>query len=293
VPRDPRFTRLPARAIASIAQLALRVARDDREPFDPYRLDRRDPAVIAEVLPSLEALARDWLGLRVLGAEHLRRAPALLVGNHNGGIMGPDLFCTVATLWRTLGPDAPLYAMAHDFAMRRVTPLGRLLQRIGGMRADPATAVQVLRDGGIVLAYPGGDLDAFRHYRARDRIVFGPRTGFVRVAQKAGVPIVPIVAHGAHRSSIIVHEGEALARALGLTSWSRLQRFPIAIGLPWGVGIGPWVPYFPMPFPITLQVLPPISAPPDVAPAEIRDEVVGRMQAAMDALARAERDGAR
>jgi 1-acyl-sn-glycerol-3-phosphate acyltransferase len=222
--------------------------------------------------------------LETAGVEHVRRAPALFVGNHNGGIMGPDLFCTLPTLWRLLGADAPLYAMAHDFAMRRVRPLGRLLQRAGGMRADPANARRVLARGGMVLVYPGGDLEAFRHFGLRHRIVFGARTGFVRIAQEAGVPIVPIVAQGAHSSSVVLHEGEWLARALGLTAWSRLQRFPIAVGLPWGVGAGPWVPFLPLPLPVRLAVLPPIDAPRDVPPREIQAEVVGRMQRAMDEM---------
>ncbi|UJR81168.1 1-acyl-sn-glycerol-3-phosphate acyltransferase [Sandaracinus amylolyticus] len=274
---------------ASFARIA-RALRDSLAPercgFDPYALDRRDPALVREALPALEWFSRCYVRLRASGLEHLHGAPALLVANHNGGVMGPDLFCTMATLWRALGPDAPLYAMAHDFAMRRVLPLGRLLQRIGAMRADPANALRVLRSGGRVLVYPGGDLDAFRHFRARDRVVFGTRVGFVRIAQAARVPIVPIVTHGAHRSAIIVHEGEWLARALGLTHWSRLQRFPIALALPWIVAPGPWMPYFPLPFAIRLRVLPPIDAPSHADPAAIRDDVVARMQSAMDDLAR-------
>jgi 1-acyl-sn-glycerol-3-phosphate acyltransferase len=278
---------VPWRAMGEVARVAAALAADDRGAFDPSRLDRRDPRVIAEVLPHLEEIARRWMHLRVEGLEYLARGrPALVVGNHNGGIMGPDLFCTMATLWRAFGPDAPLYAMAHDFAMRRVHRLGRMLQRIGAMRADPDNAVAVLRRGGIVLVYPGGDLDAFRHFSRRNEIVFGPRTGFVRVAQETGAPIVPIVAYGAHRSAIILHEGEWLAHALGLARWSRIVRFPIALALPWGVCLGPWVPYFPLPFPIRLRVLPAIDVRRDLDPRDIRDDVISRMQCAMDEMAR-------
>ena len=275
-----------ARAVRAIGA----ALRDDRTaPFDPDCLERRDAALIAEVLPAFEWIAREWLSLRVEGAEHLHTAPALLVGNHNGGILGPDLFCTLSALWRTLGTDSPVYAMAHDLAMRRVPPLGRVVQRGGGMRAHPDNALRVLRAGGRVLVYPGGELDAYRHFRLRDRVVFGSRTGFVRVAQAAGAPIVPIVAYGAHRSAIILHEGEWLAGALGLTRWSRIRRFPIALGLPWGIGAGPWVPYLPLPLPIRLRVLAPIAVAPEDDPASVRDEVVARMQHAMDEMAAEDR----
>ena len=270
----------------SALRLALSTAARDRRPYDGARLDRRDPALIAALLPLFEGLARGYMRMQVEGVEHLHQDQALFVGNHNGGIMGPDLLCTMSVLWRQLGPETPLHALAHDFAMRRVTPLGRLLQRLGAIRAHPESAHRALRAGSHVLVYPGGDLDAYRSFRRRHEVVFGPRTGFIRLAQQAGVPIVPIVASGAHRSAIIFHEGEWLARALGLTRWSRLQRFPLAFALPWGVGIGPWVPYLPLPFPIRLRVLAPMSFEPTTPPAVARDAVVAAMQSALTDMER-------
>jgi 1-acyl-sn-glycerol-3-phosphate acyltransferase len=276
---------LPGRAMARLARHAWRAAREsDGAPFDPDRLDRRDPAFIAALEPDLGDVTQRWLNLHVEGHEHLTHGPRLYVANHNGGIMGPDLFCTLSTLWRQLGAEAPLYAMAHDFAMRRLRPLGRLLQRVGAMRASRENAARVLERGGSVLVYPGGDVDAFRHFGLRHRVVFGRRSGFVRIAQQAGVPIVPIVAQGAHQSAIIFHEGEWLARTLGLTRWSRLERFPIALALPWGIAPGPWMPYAPMPFPIRLRVLPPTLVPPERPPERVRDAIVSDMQAAMDEM---------
>lgn len=263
---------------------ALREALSDRAPLDPCRLDRRDPALVAALLPALEWVASRYLRLQVQGVEHIPRRPALFVANHNGGIMGPDLACTMSLLWRALGPETPLYAMAHDFAMRRLTPLGRVLQRLGALRAHPDNARRALGQGGHLLVYPGGDLDAYRSFRRRHEVVFGPRTGFIGTARDAQVPIVPIVAWGAHRSAIILHEGEWLARALGLTRWSRIRRFPVALALPWGVGVGPWVPYLPLPFPIRLRVLPPMTADAGEPAERTRDRVVGAMQAAMDEL---------
>jgi len=279
---------LPAGAVARLVGSAARATRSDGEPFDPDRLDRRDPDLIASLAADLRELNRRWLHLRVEGLAHLARTPCLFVGNHNGGIMGPDLFCTMETLWTALGADAPLYAMAHDFAMAHVHPLGRMLQRIGAMRASTVNAHRALDAGGSVLVYPGGDLDAFRHFSRRHEVVFGARTGFVRIAREAGVPIVPIVAYGAHRSAIIFHEGEWIARTLGLTRWSRLARFPLALALPWGIAPGPWMPYAPLPFPIRLRVLPPIRVSPARSLEDARDEIVVAMQAAMDDMRRAD-----
>jgi len=253
-------------------------------PFDPHDLDQRDPSVVSAFLAVFQRVNRHYLRLKVDGLQHISSRPALYVGNHNGGIMGPDLPCTLATLWNGLGPEYPLYAMAHDFAMRTLQPLGRAIQLVGAMRADPHSAAAAFDRGASVLAYPGGDLDAFRHFRDRNRVVFGDRIGFIRVAQRAGVPIVPIVAQGAHRSSVIVNDGAFIAELFGLKRRLRILRVPIAVGLPWGVGAGP-LPYLPLPFAIKLRVLPAIAAPPEADAAVLRDVVVAAMQRAMDEMA--------
>lgn len=256
------------------------------EGFDPNRLDLRDPALIEGVMPAVRAFNDGYCRLKVEGLSLLPREPALIVSNHNGGIVGPDLLCTLGSLWEALGPEAPVYAMAHDFAMRTLTPVGSFIQRFGGLRAAPENASRAIEAGGQVLVYPGGDLDAYRHFRRRDEIVFGPRTGFVRLVQRLGVPIIPIVVHGAHRSAVILSEGEAIARYLRLKHWARLERFPIALALPWGIAPGPWLPYLPLPWPIRLRVLPPMRVDPDEVPADARERLRAVMQDALDDMAR-------
>jgi 1-acyl-sn-glycerol-3-phosphate acyltransferase len=251
--------------------------------FDGDRLDARDPDLIAAVLPYARWLNRHYLRLRTEGFDQLPPGPCLYVANHNGGIAGPDVLCTMVSL---LDAGGPLYALAHDFAMQQVPAFGRLVQRFGALRATPANALRALRSGARVLVYPGGEIDAFRASHRRNEIVLGARTGFVRVAQQAGVPIVPIVAHGAHRSAYIFHEGQRLAQFLRTRHWARVERVPLAFALPWGFVAGPWLPYLPLPFPIQLRALPPIEAPPDRDPSRLREQVRAAMQAALDEMAR-------
>ena len=258
--------------------------------FDPDRLDARDVDAIRGVLPIVRAVNARYLKLRVEGLEHassVSNEPAMFVSNHNGGFTGPDVLCTLGTLWETFDPSAPLYALAHDFAMRQLTPFGRFIQKFGAIRAHPENAVRALASGAKVLVYPGGDLEAYRHFRRRHEIVLGDRTGFVRIAQRAGVPIVPIVAYGAHRSAVIVHDGEGIARLFDLHRRARVKRFPIALALPWGVALGPWAPYLPLPFPIRLRVLPPMRVAAREDPADACERVRAAMQAALGEMARA------
>jgi 1-acyl-sn-glycerol-3-phosphate acyltransferase len=251
------------------------------------RPDARSPEIIAASMPVARALCRAYFRLRVEGLEHLPEGPVLLVGNHNNGLAGPDILCTLSTLWDARGPEAPLYALAHDFAMRQLTAFGAVISRFGALRATRDNARRALGAGASVLVYPGGDLEAYRHFRRRDEVILGPRTGFVTLAREAGVPIVPVVAQGAHRSAVVLHEGEGIARRLGLKRWARVERFPLALALPWGLAAGPWLPWLPLPFSIRLRFLAPRRVDPEQDPAAVRESLRASMQSALHDLARA------
>ena len=247
-------------------------------------LGERDPRFVAAIAPAFAFIAKHYLRLQVEDAHHLRTRPALIVANHNGGIAGPDLICTLSTLWQTLGTETPSYALAHDFVMRQVPALGSVFARAGALRATRESARAALGAGASCLVYPGGDLEAYRLWSQRNRVIFGERTGFVAVAQELRVPIVPLVAAGAHRSAMIFSEGKRFAQALRMKSWARLERFPIAFALPWGVARGPWAPYLPLPFPIRLRALPPVVIPRGANPAAAREDIRVRMQRALDEM---------
>jgi 1-acyl-sn-glycerol-3-phosphate acyltransferase len=253
-------------------------------PYDPDTLDRRDARQIEQLLPVAEWLSANYFRSSCEGEEHVPDTPALFVSNHNGGMVGPELVCTLAALWRIRSPASPLYALAHDFAMAQLTPLGRLLQLAGAVRATRSNAERVLARGGQLLVYPGGDIDAYRHFKRRNQVVILPRTGFVRIAQKLRAPIVPIVAAGAHRSAVILAEGKRVARALQMRRWARLERFPIALALPWGLALGPWLPYLPLPFRVRLRILPPMHIAQDDLPVEGARRVQTAMQRALDEM---------
>lgn len=262
---------------------AVRLSR--RADFDPDRLDARSPELIGSLLPLLRAVCRHYFRLRVEGHEHIGHGPTLYVGNHNNGLAGPEIACTLLSIRDAHGPEAPVYALAHDFAMRHFPWFGALLQRFGGLRATPQNGRRALEAGSQVLVYPGGDLEAYRHSSRRNEIILGERSGFVRLAQETGSPIVPVVAHGAHRSAFIFSEGRGIALRMGLKQWARLERFPLALALPWGLVAGPWAPYLPLPFPIRLRFLPPVRVHPADDPRVVRERIRVLMQTALDDLA--------
>ena len=61
------------------------------------------------------------------------------------------------------------------------------------IRANHENADEALRSGGVVVVFPGGDYDVYRPTFSENMIDFDGRTGYVKAALNAGVPIVPTV----------------------------------------------------------------------------------------------------
>lgn len=253
-------------------------------------LDARDPTLIRSILPLLAPWFESYHELEVRGLDQIPAGPSLVVGNHNGGMMAPDMFGLMIAYWRERGVDEPTYGLAHDLVFK-LPVIGQLMARLGAVPAHPENALRLLARGAKVLVYPGGDIDAFKTWHRRHEVVFGERKGFVRLALRARVPIVPVVGVGAHEAFHVLTDGVDLARRSGLKQLFRMEALPVAVGLPWGLLIGP-VGYWPFPVRMKLRILPPIAWPElgvdaaedDAVVTRCRDDVLGVMQAAMDEL---------
>jgi 1-acyl-sn-glycerol-3-phosphate acyltransferase len=225
--------------------------------YDIDRLDNRDPVFVEDTIAAIEPALGAWFDPVVRGMDHIPEGAALYVGNHNGGLLSADTFIFGAAAFRARGIDAVPYGLGHEVAIS-VPGIHQVLVPLGAVRASHDNARLLLAEGAKVLVYPGGDLDAMRPYAKRDRIVFGKRRGYIRLALRARVPIVPVVAAGAHETFFVLTDGRRLARALGLHRVLRLDVWPITLSVPWGLVVGITPPYFPMPTKIFIEVMEPI-----------------------------------
>ena len=137
------------------------------------------------------------------------------------------------------------------------------------------------------MVFPGSDLDTFRPFRDRNKIVLGGRKGFLRLALREGVPIVPVVTAGTHEQFVVLARGDRLAKLVHAHAWARTEVMPLVLALPWGVTSG-FVPYLPLPAQTTVAFLPAMRWPAcdlsDPAVDRCYAEVEDAMQHGLDAL---------
>jgi len=212
-----------------------------------------DPSFLEKYLPVLDNVLR-YFDADVEGFENLpAKGPMLLVGNHSGGTLVPDVAVFIAAWYRARRFDTPLMALAFD-AVFGLPVVGKAARKAGVMPANPDNARDAFESGAAVLVYPGGDHDAYRPWTDRNRIDFDNRKGFVKLALREGVPVIPVVGHGAHESLVVIARGDSVSSALGFDRL-RTTVMPLVWQLPWGISI-PFVPGIPMPVKITMQVGP-------------------------------------
>jgi 1-acyl-sn-glycerol-3-phosphate acyltransferase len=190
--------------------------------------------------------------------ENVPDEPVLFVGNHSGGGATPDTFVFLLAYNTYFTVEGrPLYALAHD-TITKAPVLGPLTRKLGVVAAANSLAETIFDSGGSVLVYPGGDVEALRPWRSRHKIVFSGRKGFLRLAHRAGVKIVPLVATGGHDTLFVLNDGRATAKALRLDKLARVKSLPLTLSVPWGLLPLP-LPHFPLPAKIRMQVLEPID----------------------------------
>ena len=252
---------------------------------------QRDADFVERRTGDLGRAAERYFAAEVRGLDRLpAEGPFLIVGNHSGGWWMPDVWALGTELVAHFGPQRPLYGLVFDAAF--VVPgFGPLLRRLGAVPASMANAERALDLGAGVLAYPGGDWEAYRPWTQRHRIDLHGHSGFVRLALRRGIPVYPAVSHGSHDSMVVLSRGDRLARMVGLDRL-RGSVCPVVLGGPLGVTL--FAPYVPMPTKLIVEVLEPLdwsaygpddADDPELVP-ELAEDVRAEMQRALDRLVR-------
>jgi 1-acyl-sn-glycerol-3-phosphate acyltransferase len=258
--------------------------------IDSPEIAKWDPAFARQAKNLLAPIINRWFRAEVRGLDSIPpTGAAMVVCNHSGGVLTPDVLVFAPAFYDKFGYDRPVYTLAHYFIF--FTPFRRYLGRIGVIHASRENAAEALRSGAIVLVFPGGDYDAFRPTVTQNVIDFNGRTGYVRTAIEARVPIVPAVSIGGQETQLFLTRGTWLAKRVGLKRL-RAEIMPVTIGFPFGASVF-FPANLPLPAKLVYQVLEPIDIVarfgehPDVE--EVDAHVRSVMQSALDRLARKRR----
>jgi 1-acyl-sn-glycerol-3-phosphate acyltransferase len=271
---------LAARAVGAVAQQAQR-----RVPAAD--LDERDPDFIREDLPGLWMLASLYFRADVRGLELIpEEGPVLLVGNHSGGNLTPDTHVFTLAFSTYFGVERRFHQLAHNLVLS-MPGLGRL-RKYGTVAATPENAERALDVGAALLVYPGGDYEVHRPSWESARVDFGGRKGFIRLAQRKRVPLVPVVSIGGQETALFLSRGEGLAKLFGLDRMFRLKVLPLSLALPWVVNVGDMLGHWPVPAKLTIQVLSPMDVA-DMDVDEAYERIMERMQTVLSELQRERR----
>jgi 1-acyl-sn-glycerol-3-phosphate acyltransferase len=296
----PREVRNQARRHADAARKATDEKRRDAgnglagwiaERAGEWNLDGQDEATMQRQKFLWNALVDYWFRMEMDGWDNLPKSPVLLVGIHSGAPFVWDAWTVGVQWWRRFGQERPLHGTAHD-ALMAIPVIGRYFRAMGVLPAAPDSIATALADGRDVAVWPGGEVDSLRPWRERDRANLAGRKGFVKMAIRAGVPIVPIATVGGADAMPVLMRGDGLSRALRLDKVLRLKVFPLAISLPWGIAPAA-LPQLPLPAKIRTRFMPAVEVDtnPDRADDgdyvdQVYDQVQASIQRGMDALAR-------
>ena len=228
-----------------------------------WSLEQRNPNVIQSLMPLYGWLYRYYFRVQTSGWHHISpHDQVLLVGSHNGGLAAPDMVMMMYDWFRRFGPERSVYGLLHPTIWKRFPIVAHLAAQVGAVMAHPKMAIAALRRGASVLVYPGGAKDVFRPHSLRHKICLDGNRSFIKLALEYNVPIVPLISYGAHDTLIILADYYPQVRQLHEWGMPWLldidpEVFPIYLGLPWGLAIGP-LPNIPLPVTIHTRVCPPI-----------------------------------
>ncbi len=260
---------------------------------DPKRegVNGPDPRLMRAQAGLWNLLMDYYFRLEIEGWERLPERPTLLVGIHSGGALTMDAWVIVVSWWRHFGEQRILHGTAHD-ALMNLPGLGAYFRRVGVISPSQENIAAAFAAGHDVILWPGGEVDSYRTWAKRDQVVLGGRKGFIRLAIRQGVPIVPVATVGGHDTFFVLSEGRGIATALGLKKRARVEIAPITLSVPFGITLELLPTHIPLPAKIRTEFLEPVELDSDPERANDNEyvdkmyhDIEDRIQAGVDRLA--------
>lgn len=235
-------------------------------------------APLASWLAVFRAL-RAWHRYEAVGLETLLAPGAKLIVGYHGRPLAFDQCMLTVELYERLGylPHGIIHgAFEHNRVLRW------WIHGLGFVTGDDGSLAEAVARGEHILVQPGGTREGCRSFRHRYQTDWGERTGYLRMAIKYRLPIVPVAGNGVDDAYVGLNDGHALGKRLGAPA-----QLPVWLGVG-ATGLWP----FSLPFPVkmtqyvgtpfTRHLEGPVDPGDRAALRQLHHEVRGTVQALLD-----------
>ncbi|MCX7943309.1 MAG: acyltransferase family protein [Deltaproteobacteria bacterium] len=219
------------------------------------RLDKFDIKFISRNI-FLAGLLKLYFRYEVFGFENIpQKGAGIIVMNHgilplDGFLLGMEILIRLARLPRGL----------TDHIIFNVPFLRELFLSVGIVDGNRDNALKVLRKGGLLMVMPGGAREGIKMPEDKYKLNWEGRTGFIKIAQMSGAPIVLSFCYGIDDIyEWILHKTGRKTEDIGV---------PVLMGL----GI------LPLPVKLTQVISKPIFISPKKDPEEVKKSLMREMR---------------
>jgi 1-acyl-sn-glycerol-3-phosphate acyltransferase len=186
-----------------------------------------DPELTEEVFNTLARFLHEtWWRVDWVGMEHVpAEGAALLVSNHAGTLPWDAVVLKFGILDKHPA-HRHVRLLAADLVFR--TPfIGPLARKSGNTLATHEDAFRLLQRGDLLGVMPEGYKGVGKPFKDRYKLQRFGRGGFIELALRARVPIIPVSIVGSEEIYPLLYNSKTLARLFGL------PYFPITATFPW------------------------------------------------------------
>ena len=233
-------------AVSGLGAFIQRRLKGDYE-IDDFGYDRELSRNL--LLPLGKPLYENYFRIRTLGMTRVpSEGPALLVANHSGTVALDALMMSYAVA--TEHPAERVVRNVGADLVFRLPVVGPMARKSGAVLACDEDALELLHRGELVGVFPEGYKGVGKGWRERYKLQRFGRGGFIEIALKAGVPIIPVAIVGAEEAYPMLGDLGFIARTFGF------PYFPVTPTFPWlgPLGLVPfpskWVIEFGEPIPM-------------------------------------------
>jgi len=192
---------------------------EDRDEFGV------SPTFMEWLRPFFQFLYFEYFRVDAVGVKSIpAKSPAILVANHSGTIPYDGVMSHLA-VFNEHRAGRPVRFLVDDF-IYKIPLLGGIIERSGGVRASFDNATRLLEDGHLVMIFPEGVEGIGKTYDERYKLRPFKRGGFVRLAIKMKVPVIPVSIIGAEEIHPLIWKSHTLADRLGVPFLPFTPTFP-------------------------------------------------------------------